>query len=156
MLRALVPLGVLCALLGLLLCWPLLSVLWTHQRGQARILAILAVPQGDAVALRALWELRLDEQRAVIGDAQRDGLFRPIDDPLVSAAEAERIRDRLLPDSRGPQRPVLAFWRERNGEIEAFIVDVTLTHPWRRYIAGLAVTCAGLIALRLGLARSSG
>lgn len=154
--RLLIPLGLCLALLGLLVCWPLLALLATHHRGQARVLAVLDLPAPDGmVGLRPLWELRVAPDRWVIGDAQRDALFRNIDDPQTSPERAAALRERLLPDSRGPGRPLTAFWSQADGS-DAFVLDVTLTHPWRRYFAGAALACGGLVLLRLGLARREG
>lgn len=151
--RILIAIGILVALSGALVCWPLVRTLLTHERGHARILEIYQEPRPDGdVALRAVWEVEVAPGRWLIGDAQRNQFFRGMDDPEMSPSEAATVSARVLPDRQGTQTLVKAFWRANDPERSAFIIDVTETHPWRRYIAGLAACAAGLILARIAWA----
>lgn len=148
--RVLIAIGVLSALCGALMCWPLLRVLLTHERGHARVLEIYRQPQADGdVALRAVWEVEVAPGRWLIGDEQRNQFFRGMADPSVPRDEADAVSARILPDRQGTQTLVKAFWRANDPAATAFIIDVSETHPWSRYIAGLAACAAGLVLARL-------
>lgn len=153
--RVLIALGLLLALLGLLLCWPLSRTLLTHERGQARVLEIYRTPRPDGqVGLRAVWEVEVSPGRWLLGDSQRNQFFRPMGDPVLSAADAEVVASRVLPDRQGRQSLVKAFWKANDPDGTAFIIDVSETHPWRRYILGLAACGLGLVIARLAWASS--
>lgn len=153
--RVVFALGLLLALIGLLLCWPLTRTLLTHERGQARILELYRTPQADGrIALRAIWEVEVSPGRWLLGDQQRNQFFRPIDDPVLAPDEVETVATRVLPDRNGRQNSVKAFWRKNDPDATAFIIDVSETHPWRRYILGLAACGLGLITARIAWATS--
>ncbi len=148
--RVLIALGLLLAFLGLLLCWPLGRTLLTHERGQARVLEIYRTPLPNGlVGLRAVWEIEVAPGRWLIGDAQRNQFFRQMDDPTLSAEAADSVASRVLPDRQGRQNLVKAFWKVNDPDGTSFIIDVSDTHPWRRYILGLAACGLGLITARL-------
>ena len=148
--RVLIALGLLVALIGLLLCWPLGRTFLTHERGQARVLELYSTPLSDGlVSLRAVWEIEVSAGRWLLGDAQHNQFFRRMDDPVMSVAEAAAVAVRVLPDRQGRLTPVKAFWKSNDPDGTAFIIDVSETHPWRRYIFGLATCGLGLITARL-------
>jgi hypothetical protein len=148
--RIIIALGIFVALSGALVCWPLVRVLLTHERGHARILETFQQPgRNGAVALRAIWEVEVTPGRWLIGDAQRNQFFRAISDPEMSPEEAGSVAARVLPDRQGHQTLVKAFWRANDPDGSAFIIDVSETHPWRRYIAGLVACAVGLIMARI-------
>ena len=149
--RAIIALGIIGACVGLLVCWPLARLWLSHEHGHAKVLGVLRTPNPDGtVQLRVVWEARVGPGKYLISDAQASQFFRPIDNPVLSAEQAEATALRLLPDHEGRvyNRP-LVFWTANNPEDAAFILDVSATHPWRRYIAGLATCIASLIAIRL-------
>lgn len=151
--RILIAIGIITALSGALVCWPLLRVLLTHERGHARVLDVYRQPQPDGdVALRAVWEVEVAPGRWLISDAQRNQFFRGMDDPVMDADEADTVSRRVLPDRQGTQSLVKAFWKANDPQATAFIIDVSETHPWRRYITGLAACAVGLIVARLAWA----
>lgn len=151
--RVLIALGLLTALIGLLLCWPLSRAFLTYERGHARVLDIYRIPQPEGdVSLRAVWEVEVTPGRWILGDLQRNQFFRPMDDPVLSEAEVESVTARVLPDHQGRQTLVRAFWSANDPDGTAFIIDVSASHPWRRYILGLAACGAGLITARLAWA----
>lgn len=151
--RVLIAIGLITALIGLLLCWPLSRAFLIYERGHARVLDIYRLPQPDGeVSLRAVWELEVSPGRWILGDLQRNQLFRPMDDPVLPDAEVESVAARVLPDHQGRQTLVRAFWTANDPEGTAFIIDVSASHPWRRYILGLAACGAGLITARLAWA----
>lgn len=151
--RILIAIGIITALSGALVCWPLLRVLLTHERGHARVLDVYRQPQPDGdVALRAVWEVEVAPGRWLISDAQRNQFFRGMDDPVMDAEEADTVSRRVLPDRQGTQSLVKAFWKANDPQATAFIIDVSETHPWRRYITGLAACAVGLIVARLAWA----
>ncbi|MBN8525972.1 MAG: hypothetical protein J0M02_11605 [Planctomycetes bacterium] len=151
--RILIAIGIITALSGALVCWPLLRVLLTHERGHARVLDVYRQPQQDGdVALRAVWEVEVAPGRWLISDAQRNQFFRGMDDPVMDAEEADTVSQRILPDRQGTQSLVKAFWKANDPQATAFIIDVSETHPWRRYITGLAACAVGLIVARLAWA----
>jgi len=151
--RVLIALGLLLALVGMLLCWPLTRTLLTYERGHARVLEIFRTPQADGrIALRTVWEVEVSPGRWLLGDAQRNQFFRSMDDPVLAADEVEAVTSRVLPDHLGRQQTVKAFWKKNDPDATAFIIDVSETHPWRRYILGLAACGVGLITARLAFA----
>jgi len=151
--RVLILCGILMALTGMLVCWPLAQVFLTHEAGHARILEIYRDAQADGrIRLRAVWELRTGDGQWLIGDAQSSRFFRRIDDPVVEVEEAADVIGRLMPDRHGVAHGVKAFWKANDPAGTAFIIDITQTHPWRRYIAGLAACGLGLIIARLAWA----
>ena len=131
------------------MCWPLTRIFLTHERGHARVLEIYRQPQVDGFALRAVWEMQTGDGNWLIGDTQRSQFFRAMDDPRVDAREADEVESRVLPDHQGRQTLVKAFWKANDPAGTAFIIDVSETHPWRRYITGLALFGIGLITVRL-------
>ena len=148
--RILIAIGIIVALSGGLVCWPLARILITHERGHARILEIYQQPRDDGeVALRAVWEVEVAPGRWLIGDAQRNQFFHGIVDPEMSREDAEAVANRVLPDRQGTQTLVKAFWKANDPDRSAFIIDVSETHPWRRYITGLAACAVGLIVARI-------
>ncbi len=148
--RVLIALGLLLALIGLLLCWPLSRTLLTHERGHAQLMEMYRLPQPDGqVRLRTVWQVEVTPGRWIVGDAQRNQFFRNMDDPLLPADEADVVAARMLPDRQGRQTLVNAFWKANDPDATAFIIDVTNTHPWLRYILGLAACGVGLITARL-------
>lgn len=148
--RILIAIGILVALSGALVCWPLVRILITHERGHARILELYQQPLADGdVALRAIWEVEVSPGRWLIGDAQRNQFFRAMNDPEVGRTEADAVSTRVLPDRQGTQTLVKAFWKANDPATSAFIIDVSETHPWRRYITGLAACAVGLIMARI-------
>jgi hypothetical protein len=151
--RLLIALGLLAALTGALMCWPLLHMLATHEHGGARILEVLSVPRPDGrTGLRVLWEVEATPGNWLLGDAQSDRFFKRVEDPAMSRADFEEVASRLRPDRQGSYRVVKAFWTANDPAGTAFIIDVSRTHPWRRYIAGVALCGLGLIAARLAWA----
>ncbi len=151
--RVLIAIGLLSALIGLLLCWPLSRALLTYERGHARVLDIYRTPRPEGqVSLRALWEVEVSPGRWILGDMQRNQFFRPMDDPVLPDTEVESVTARVLPDHQGRQNLVRAFWTANDPEGTAFIIDVSASHPWRRYILGLAACGFGLITARLAWA----
>ena len=151
--RVLIALGLLTAAIGLLLCWPLSRAFLTYERGHARVLDIYRTPQNDGqVSLRAVWEVEVAPGRWLIGDTQRNQFFRPMDDPVLPEGDAEAVTTRVLPDRQGRQTLVRAFWTANDPDGTAFIIDVSESHPWRRYILGLAACGVGLITARLAWA----
>ncbi len=148
--RVVIALGLLLASIGLLLCWPLSRALLTHERGHARVLEVYRTPLPDGlIRLHVVWEAEVTPGRWILGDAQRNQFFRPMDDPVLPPDEAETVAERVLPDRRGNQNLVKAFWRANDPDSTAFIIDVSETHPWLRYIFGLAACGIGLITARL-------
>lgn len=153
MARILVALGLLTALVGVLVCWPLGRLLLTHQHSHARILALYRDPVGSgAQRLRTVWEVETSPGQWLLGDAQTDQFFRPIPDPVLDPAEADSVEVRLMPDSQNRQKLPLVFWKANDPAGSAFIIDVGRTHWWRRYVGGLAACAAGLITARLAWA----
>ena len=151
--RVLIALGLLTALIGLTLCWPLSRTFLTHERGYAKVLEIYRIPLPDnQVGLRAVWEVEVSPGRWLLGDVQRNQFFRPMDDPEVPESEADAASARVMPDRQGRQTLVKAFWKKNDPEATAFIIDVSDSHPWRRYILGLAACGLGLITARLAWA----
>lgn len=151
--RVLIAVGLLVALIGMLLCWPLSRAFLSYERGHARILDVYRLPQPDGqVSLRAVWEVEVAPGRWLLGDLQRNQFFRPMDDPVLPESEVAAVTARVLPDHLGRQTLVRAFWSANDPEGTAFIIDVSESHPWRRYILGLAACGAGLITARLAWA----
>lgn len=151
--RVLIAAGLLTVLGSALACWPLARLWLTYEHGHARVLELYRTPGPDrSVSLHAVWQLEIEPGRLLLCDAQRDRFFRPMPDPVVDAAEADEIAQRLLPDRQNRQTLVRAFWQANDPGGSAFIIDVSQTHPWRRYIVGLAVCTAGLICIRIGWA----
>ena len=148
--RALIALGLILALVGLLVCWPLARALLTHEQGHAKVLDLYRTPQADGqVSLRAVWEVEVGPRRWLLGDRQRNQFFRLMDDPVLSPDEADAVAARVLPDREGRQNLVKAFWKANDPDGTAFILDVSERHPWWRYIVGLTACAAGLITARL-------
>jgi hypothetical protein len=150
--RVLIALGLAMALVGGMACWPLLRVKATHDSGWATVLAVLQVPDGDAVRLRVIYDLPVGGGRRLLADRQADLRFRLREDPRADAEEAEAAGQRLQADQLGRLQRVRAFWQANDPAATAFILDVTDTHPWRGYLAWLAVCVGGLIIARLAYA----
>jgi hypothetical protein len=151
--RVLIAAGLLVACVGLLLCWPLSRAFLTYERGHARVLDVYRLPQAEGqVSLRAIWEVEVSPGRWVLGDVQRNQYFRPMDDPVLAEDEVAAATARVLPDHLGRQTLVRAFWSANDPDGTAFIIDVSESHPWRRYILGLAACGAGLVVARLAWA----
>ncbi len=150
--RILVAIGVIMVLCGALMCWPLTRIFLTHEWGHARVLEIYRQPHGDDVTVRAVWEMQTGTGAWLIGDTQRSQFFRTMGDPQTSVREADEIESRVLPDNQGHQTFVKAFWKANDPAGTAFIIDVSETHPWIRYITGLALCALGLITARLAWA----
>jgi hypothetical protein len=151
--RILVALGLLTTLVGVLVCWPLGRLLMTHEHGHARVLAIYRDQLGSgALRLRTVFEVETSPGQWVLGDAQTDQFFRPIGDPALDGAESDEVEARLLPDAQNRQMLPLVFWKANDPAATAFIIDVSRTHWWRRYVGGLAACAVGLITARLAWA----
>ncbi|MEK7412163.1 MAG: hypothetical protein AAB263_02465 [Planctomycetota bacterium] len=149
--RAIIALGIIGACVGLLVCWPLARLWMSHEHGRANVISVLRTPRPDGlVQLRVVWEAQVGPGKHIIGDAQASQFFRPIENPVLTVEQADEASARLLRDHEGRvHNPPLVFWTANNPEDGAFILDVSATHPWRRYIAGLATCIASLIAIRL-------
>ncbi len=150
--RIVIAVALLVAVISGLACWPLARALLTYQRGHAGIVQIYRIPADGGVAVRAVWEVEVAPGRWLLADEQRDHLFRPLGDPVLPADEAESLSARLMPDRTGRRQGAHAFWKANDPEGTAFIIDVTQTHPWRRYILGLIACGAGLITARIAWA----
>jgi hypothetical protein len=151
--RLLIAVGLLVSLVGILVCWPLARLLLTHEHGRAQVRAVYRdrLANGDE-RLRAVWEVETSPGRYALCDAQSNQFFHPIPDPVVRPGVADAIETRLLPDAKGRQLRPLVFWRANDPAGSAFIIDVSETHWWRRYVAGLSAIAIGLVTARLAWA----
>ncbi len=152
--RVLVALGILAALLGALILWPLGRIVLTHEHGHARALAVYRDELGsDTLRLRVVWEAQVAPGHWLIADRQSDQMFRPTSDPVLNRVDAEAVAARILPDAQGSQLVMPVFWKANDPGSSAFIIDVSASHWFRRYFAGAAIVLAGLLVARLAWRR---
>lgn len=148
--RILVAIGVLIALTGALVLWPLGRLMLTHEHGQARALAVFRDRSDDGdETLRVVWEAQVAPGHWLIADRQSDQFFRPTGDPVLGRADAEATASRILPDAQGRQPAMPVFWKANDPAGSAFIIDVSSNHWLRRYIAGAAILVGGMLLARL-------
>lgn len=138
--------ALLLVLVGGLMALPAARTLATHQRADGVLLAAYAMPaEGGQARVALLYRFPSSERAGAellqLACRQADQNFRPIPDPLLPRAEAERVVRGLLDGERGR----LVYFRADDPAGSAFVLEEARGRPGRRALTGLALVAVGML-----------
>lgn len=138
--------------IGGLLLAPLARAWVFQEHATGRVLDLLPMPmENGLVRATVAYQFLVETPDAIhrhLSYAQADGLFRPVEDPLLDADELEGARRSLGLTAGGPDlRSVTVFYRAEDPGASAAIHSVSPNDRTRRYALGLGVIVAALVVL---------
>jgi hypothetical protein len=137
--------GLALAGIGILACVPFVRAVAEMERATAQILEVVLTPVGEdhrRISVAFLFPVKGDARVEQLAWGQGDGFFRPGEEPVLPAAEAEALREAIT------AHPYAQVWYRANDPAgTAFILAVDQERPWRRYVLGGLAASVGLFLL---------
>jgi hypothetical protein len=146
MARVLILLSLVTMVAGLVVAWPLVRAAWSFTPVHGEVLDVLTLPEPDGrlrVAIAYEYPLPARGEHA-LGYTQSDERLRPIADPVLDAALANRLRQAL------PGRKVRIFYDANHPLDSAFMLSPTLAPDGLRAEHGTLLVMAGIALGILG------
>ncbi|MBA2479364.1 MAG: hypothetical protein H0V44_01780 [Planctomycetes bacterium] len=143
--------GLVLVIAGALLLWPLARTYWRYERTTGQIVDVFALPVGSEQArLQLVFEFTLQsktEKVSYYGYNQADGLYRPIEDPVVDKARVTEITRRMIGEDPRYRIQRRVFYDAADPAGTAFIVVDGVSDHSHRYEVGMGCVVSGLLCM---------